>query len=120
MRRVVIVYVLVALAVVAAAAVLLAGGGPELPEDPAPGRPLDWPADGRATAGDLDRVRFGVTLRGYRMDQVDRVLDDMRRTLAEQERQLVELRAGTDAPAGDAPLRAVTDDSTVTEGGEPR
>ncbi|PVZ55434.1 DivIVA domain-containing protein [Arthrobacter sp. H-02-3] len=32
----------------------------------------------RAAATDIDHLRFAVGLRGYRMDQVDQVLDDLR------------------------------------------
>ena len=33
------------------------------------------PADGPLTAGDLEAVRFTTGLRGYRMDEVDALLD---------------------------------------------
>jgi DivIVA domain-containing protein len=33
------------------------------------------PADGPLTAQDLRRVRFGTALRGYRMSEVDALLD---------------------------------------------
>lgn len=126
----VIPYVLIALAVVAVAGVLLARGGVSLPEDPAPGRPLDWPADGRVRSGDLERVRFAVALRGYRMEQVDRVLDDLRATLADLERRLAEPPSGADAteqepartaqePAGTAPEPARTSPAGLSGDGEP-
>lgn len=46
------------------------------------GRPL---ADGEVTSASLSRVRFDRAPRGYRMDQVDEVLDRMRATLAAYE-----------------------------------
>ncbi|GAA0975909.1 hypothetical protein ENKNEFLB_03652 [Nocardioides aquaticus] len=63
-------------------AVVAAGrGGPLAPagdDDPAP----DVPASGPLTADDLRRVRFPLALRGYRMADVDALLD---RLAAERE-----------------------------------
>ena len=51
------------------------------------------------TARSITDVQFDTALRGYRMDQVDTVLDALQERLADQERQLAELRgaAGQDA-----------------------
>jgi DivIVA domain-containing protein len=49
-----------------------------LPEDPAP--------------SDVDRVRFSPGLRGYRMDQVDQVLDRLRDQLALKDEEIRRLR----------------------------
>jgi DivIVA domain-containing protein len=46
------------------------------------------------TAASVSAVRFDTALRGYRMDQVDEVLDRLQERLAEQERDLARLRAG--------------------------
>lgn len=46
-----------------------------------------------AVAADVDRIRFGLGLRGYRMDQVDQVLDDLRDQLAARDLELASLRA---------------------------
>jgi DivIVA domain-containing protein len=61
---------------------------------------------------DVDRVRFSLGLRGYRMDQVDEVLDLLRDQLAGKDRRIAELeahlrdvssrRTTTAAPAGAA------------------
>ncbi|HET7415365.1 MAG TPA: DivIVA domain-containing protein [Arthrobacter sp.] len=48
-----------------------------LPDDPA--------------SDDVDRLRFSAGLRGYRMDQVDEVLDILRDSLAAKEQRLAEL-----------------------------
>ncbi|MCG2624493.1 DivIVA domain-containing protein [Arthrobacter sp. I2-34] len=49
-------------------------------------------------AEDIDSIRFSVALRGYRMDQVDEVLDALRAELAAKEALIRELaRTG---PAG--------------------
>jgi DivIVA domain-containing protein len=41
-----------------------------------------------AAAADIDRLRFAVGLRGYRMDQVDQVLDDLREQITAKDRQI--------------------------------
>lgn len=90
-----IVFVLVAIAVVAAVAVLVARDRPVLADDPTPGRPLRWP-ETSPTAQDVQAVRFAVAVRGYRMDQVDRVLDDLREALEHRDRTIAALRAQPD------------------------
>ncbi|WP_394247681.1 DivIVA domain-containing protein [Arthrobacter pityocampae] len=45
------------------------------------------------TAPDVDAVRFGLGLRGYRMDQVDEVLDRLAAALAERDAAISELRS---------------------------
>ncbi|WP_427018783.1 DivIVA domain-containing protein [Pseudarthrobacter sp. P1] len=53
--------------------------------------------------GDVDRLRFSLGLRGYRMDQVDEVLDRLRDQLAAKDERIAALEAATgDAAAGDA------------------
>jgi DivIVA domain-containing protein len=46
------------------------------------------------TAGSISDLRFDTALRGYRMDQVDRVLDVLQDRIAEQEHQIAALRSG--------------------------
>lgn len=45
-------------------------------------------AEGPVTAEDLDQVRFTVAVRGYRMDEVDAVLDRLRHELADRDARL--------------------------------
>lgn len=45
-------------------------------------------------AQDVDRVRFSLGLRGYRMDQVDEVLDKLRDEIAAKDERIAELEAG--------------------------
>ncbi|MEO8283139.1 MAG: DivIVA domain-containing protein, partial [Pseudarthrobacter sp.] len=52
--------------------------------------PVLLPAD--AGTADVDDVRFSLGLRGYRMDQVDQVLDELRDQLAGKDAELAELR----------------------------
>lgn len=64
-------------------------GGFEQP--PANLPPVLLPAE--AAPADIDRVRFSLGLRGYRMDQVDQVLDELRDQLAAKDEEVARLRA---------------------------
>ncbi len=66
--------VLGALAVLGVAAVVATRDGGELAPAP-PDRPDLLLPDGPLGAADLEAVRFGMVLRGYRMAEVDAVLD---------------------------------------------
>ncbi|MDQ0768466.1 DivIVA domain-containing protein [Pseudarthrobacter defluvii] len=99
-------FFLVFLAVVLAAAVLWAGlgrrsrkaGKAGLPalldggfeEPPANLPPVLLPE--QAVPEDVTRLRFSLGLRGYRMDQVDQVLDELRDQLAAKDAEIAELR----------------------------
>jgi len=52
--------------------------------------PVLLPAD--AAPADVDSIRFGVGVRGYRMDQVDQVLDELRDQIARKDSDLERLR----------------------------
>ncbi|UUL77685.1 DivIVA domain-containing protein [Pseudarthrobacter sp. Fe7] len=116
-------FFLVFLAVVLAAAVLWAGlgrrsharGGAPLPtlldgfeEPPANLPPVLLPE--RAVPEDVTRLRFSLGLRGYRMDQVDQVLDELRDQLAERDAELAELRGRL--AAVEEPVEQLSDDVT--------
>jgi DivIVA domain-containing protein len=58
--------------------------------------PILLPAE--ASPADVDRIRFALGLRGYRMDQVDQVLDELRDQLAAKDREIERLRAERPAP----------------------
>ncbi|MEO5780173.1 MULTISPECIES: DivIVA domain-containing protein [Arthrobacter] len=45
-----------------------------------------------AAPSDIDRLRFAVGLRGYRMDQVDQVLDELRDQIAAKNSEIDRLR----------------------------
>jgi DivIVA domain-containing protein len=53
--------------------------------------------DGPLTADDLHRVRFGLTLRGYRMSEVDAVLDRAAEALAAEQQRVRRLEAALGA-----------------------
>jgi DivIVA domain-containing protein len=54
----------------------------------------DLPTGGALTAGELKNIRFGVTLRGYAMAQVDDLLDRLALEIAERDALIAELAEG--------------------------
>ncbi|MDQ0922739.1 DivIVA domain-containing protein [Pseudarthrobacter sp. W1I19] len=62
-----------------------------LAEPPANLPPVLLPAN--AVPQDVDSVRFSLGLRGYRMDQVDQVLDELRDQLAASRNEVETLKA---------------------------
>jgi DivIVA domain-containing protein len=84
--------VLIVLAVVGGVAAVAAGrvrGGLPAPTTTLP--EVDRPADHLGTR-DVDAVRFSVGFRGYRMDEVDAVLDRLGLELGAREEEIRELR----------------------------
>lgn len=59
--------------------------------DPPPGLPPVLLPE-QPSPRDVDRVRFALGLRGYRMDQVDEVLDRLRDELAARDEEIRELK----------------------------
>jgi DivIVA domain-containing protein len=84
----------VAVVILAGVALLAGGRGGGLPRawsdrpDPLPQPPWD--------AASVERLRFGVGFRGYRMDEVDAALDRIAAELAARDAALAELQ-----PTGD-------------------
>ncbi len=79
-------FAVVAVVVMGIAAVVATGRGGRLAEvhDDRPDARV--PADGPLTAGDLREVRFTTALRGYRMAEVDALLDRLAMELEERDR----------------------------------
>lgn len=71
-----------------------------------------------AAPEDVDRVRFALGLRGYRMDQVDEVLDRLRDELAAKDLRIAELEA-SDAGHPAAGVGAAPDVSESDNAGQP-
>ncbi|MHA7305874.1 DivIVA domain-containing protein [Arthrobacter sp. TMN-49] len=63
---------------------------------------------------DVDKLRFSLGLRGYRMDQVDEVLDHLRDELAAKDLRIAELMADD----ADAPAHAVSEGAAVVAAGD--
>jgi DivIVA domain-containing protein len=90
-----ILLLLVLLAVIAAIAVVAAGRGGSLPDvDP------DGSSRGVLPSGPVDRaavngLRFTLAFRGYRMNEVDDVLDRLLDELDERDRRIAELEGRT-------------------------
>ena len=81
----------VVVALLAAVGWLAVGGGGHMSE-PVPDRPdLALPTDRFIDAQDLDQVRFSVGARGYRMDEVDDMLDRLAREVEVREARIAEL-----------------------------
>jgi DivIVA domain-containing protein len=75
---------------------------------------LQLPAD-RLTGQDVDRLRFSIGLRGYRMDEVDRVLDRVSAELRSRQAEVDELRERLEARSSDG---AATSESVVPQQGQ--
>ena len=83
--------------------VAVGGGGHMSP--PTPDRPDPAvPDTGLLARDDVDKVRFSVGARGYRMDEVDDILDRLAYEIDVRERRIAELEGHPDAVEGqDAP-----------------
>ncbi|MDX3411288.1 MULTISPECIES: DivIVA domain-containing protein [Streptomyces] len=89
-------FLVIALAVVVAAVTLAVVGGGEsgpLP-DAAPERVRDaLPPDRPVSRGDVERLRFPLVVRGYRMADVDDALGRLGAELAEREARIADLES---------------------------
>nr|WP_204332460.1 DivIVA domain-containing protein [Geodermatophilus sabuli] len=98
---------------------LLGRGETQPPADP-DRSPVELPDDRPVTADDVRGLRISVTVRGYRMTEVDWLLEQLAQALEDRDGQLAALRArlddadtvrppghaaapGTDAPPSGAP-----------------
>jgi DivIVA domain-containing protein len=101
-----VVFVIAGLAIIAVGALLAAGRLGELPEAEPDRAPLALPDDRPLGRDDVDSVRFAVGLRGYRMDEVDDVLDRLAAEVSERDATIrhLESQLGTQAAARPQPL----------------
>ncbi len=83
------------------------GRGEELAPMRRDASPLHLPDDRPITGKDVRGLRMPVSFRGYRMTEVDWLLDELADSLEERDRQIVALRSGgagrPDGPDGDTP-----------------
>jgi DivIVA domain-containing protein len=85
----------VAVAALGVAAMAAAGGMGQMSKDPVYDTyRQDLPTGGALTAEELRGVRFGITLRGYAMAQVDDLLDRLALEIAERDALIAELAEG--------------------------
>jgi DivIVA domain-containing protein len=103
-----LVLLLVLLAVIAGIAVVAAGRGGSLPAPDPDRSPRGTLPEGDVSRATVDGLRFTLALRGYRMDEVDdvldRLLDELDRRgarLAEMESKAAEDQAAEDQAAED-------------------
>jgi hypothetical protein len=87
-------FMLIALVVVVAAVALAVLGDGGALHDVEPDRLADRLPDNRPVSRrDLDRLRLPVTVRGYRMTDVDDILDRLGAELTERDARIAELEA---------------------------
>ncbi|WP_406202807.1 DivIVA domain-containing protein [Kitasatospora sp. NBC_01560] len=100
--------IVVAMAVVVGGAALVAlGGGGSLPEAVQDRIAARLPQDRPLSRDDVDGIRLPMAVRGYRMDEVDDVLDRLGAELAYRDARIAELEAAATVrgaiEAGDGP-----------------
>ena len=101
-----LVLLLVVLAVIAGIAVVAAGRGTGLPPaEPVRSARAALPP-GDVSREDVDALRFTLALRGYRMDEVDEVLDRLTAELDRRDARIAELEAGPERPGPEDPERS--------------
>jgi len=102
-----VLFVIIGLAV-GAGIVLVALGAVPSAASPIPDRAIAELPTSALTKPDIDAVRFGVGLRGYRMDEVDGVLDRAATEIALLDTKVADLEAQlglgrTEAMPGESP-----------------
>ena len=109
---------------VAAALVVLALGLFETAPTPIPDRPVAELADKPLERSEIDSVRFGLGLRGYRMDEVDGLLDRVAGELAARSDRVALLETtlaehGLSVPGDDQPAPVPAPEMGPTTSTEP-
>lgn len=95
------VFALVAVAVMVGVALVAAGHGTPLADDHGDRPDAGLPAEGPVDAAALRRVRFPVVVRGYRMAEVDALLERLAAEREELDRYRPPAPAPAPAPAPD-------------------
>ena len=111
-----LVFMLVGIVVIAAVAMLAVGRLGELPDVEPDRAPLALPEDRPLAKSDVDDVRFAVGMRGYRMDEVDDLLDRLGDEVAEKDARIAELEGRL---AGRGVPRPGVGDPLAPEGTDP-
>ncbi|RFU22977.1 DivIVA domain-containing protein [Geodermatophilus marinus] len=80
---------------------LLLGRGETRPPADPDRSTVELPADRPVTADDVRGVRISVTARGYRMTEVDWLLEQLARTIEERDEEIAALRRRPSGPGPD-------------------
>jgi DivIVA domain-containing protein len=96
------------------ASVLLGRGETQPPAEV--GRsPVELPDDRLVVGDDVRALRISVAFRGYRMTEVDWLIDQLAQVLDERDAEIAQLRAGSAGPAGAHAAPAERDDVQDTD-----
>ena len=79
---------------------LLLGRGETQPPAELGRSPVELPDDRPVVGDDVRRLRISVAFRGYRMTEVDWIVDQLAQVIDERDAEIARLRAGTPRPAG--------------------
>jgi len=112
-----IVFMLAAIVVITVIALLAVGKLGELPDTSSDRAPLALPEDRVLTDEDVDSVRFSVGARGYRMDEVDVVLDRLSAEVSQRDARIAELEAQITAADPSLNVQTTADHSSLGEVG---
>lgn len=116
-----VVGVLVVGALLFLGASLLLGRGETRPPAEADRSPVALPGDRPVTADDVRGLQLSVNVRGYRMTEVDWLLDQFAAVLEERDEQIAALRAQLHpAPAAPAKQEEQPDDGPADDEETPR
>jgi DivIVA domain-containing protein len=105
----------VAVAALGVAAMAAAGGMGQMSKDPVHDTYRQDLPDGPMGPDDIRQLRFGVTLRGYAMAQVDDVLDRLAREIAERDATIAALTAAADGQSTIPTTRRVVPEPLASE-----
>jgi DivIVA domain-containing protein len=99
---------------------LLGRGETQLPAEP-DRSPVELPADRPVTADDVRALRISVTARGYRMTEVDWLLEQLADTLEGRDREIAALRgrSGPPVPASPPETGTLSHDTAPSGNGAP-
>ncbi|MEZ0066141.1 DivIVA domain-containing protein [Streptacidiphilus sp. MAP12-20] len=101
--------------VVGAAALAALGAGGSLPDAERDRLAARLPEDRPLARSDIDELRFPMTVRGYRMDEVDDTLDRLAAELSQREHRVAELESALAAAlAAPGAAGAVATEQRVT------
>ncbi|MCU1591858.1 MAG: hypothetical protein JWP11_3114 [Frankiales bacterium] len=106
------------LAVLFVAAAVATREGPILADAPVDIADVELP-EGPLQPEDLRAVRFALAVRGYRMDEVDRVIERAAAALAERDERILALEKGRSGPVSVAPAAATVVLATPTGPAQP-